>query len=77
MKALHGRILRLETAAGRRLFRHVGDADLDAMLATELRAWLDTQPTDCPEDLRADLLAFIDAHDAVSDDQPSEGLNSR
>ncbi|MBD0274244.1 MAG: hypothetical protein ICV73_20220 [Acetobacteraceae bacterium] len=63
MNTLNRRLLRLEAANGRRLFRHLGDADLDAMLVAELRAWLGTQPADCPGDLRAEVLAFVAAHD--------------
>ena len=63
-KTLQGRVLKLEAAHGRRLFRGVSDDDLDAMLKAELRAWLATQPDACPEPLRAEVLAFVGAHDA-------------
>jgi hypothetical protein len=64
MRTLDRRILRLETVAGRRVYRHLSDEELDAMLVVELRTWLETSPQECPNDLRGELRAFVDARGA-------------
>ena len=61
MNALQRRLLRLETVAARRMFRHLSDEELDARLAAELGAWLSADQDDCPAELLPDVLAIIAA----------------
>ena len=61
MNLLQRRVLRLEAAAGRRGFAHMSDGELDTLIRAELAAWLRDAPDACPAEVRADVLAFIDA----------------
>jgi hypothetical protein len=72
VKTLDRRLLRLETVAGRRVFRHLSDDELDARLAAELRAWLDAEPDGCPAELRPDALAVIAACAAAPKAPPTQ-----
>ena len=56
---LHRRLLRLETAEGRRPFAGLFDDELDAQLRAELAAWLREEPGVCSPDLRAEVAAFL------------------
>ena len=58
---LRRRLLRLETVNGRRVFRHLSDAELDNRLRAELGAWLRGDPGACPADLRDELAPLLAA----------------
>ena len=77
MKTLDRRLLRLEAVNGRRLYRNLSDAELDAAIAAGFAEWLATKPDDCPAELLPDVLAIIGAHGAIPDDQPNEDARPR
>ena len=77
MKTLDRRLLRLEAVNGRRLYRNLSDAELDAAIAAGFAEWLAAEPDACPADLLPDALAIIAAHEAALKAQPTEDLNSR
>lgn len=64
MNALRRRLLRLETANGRPVFKHLTDDELDARIRAELAEWLRTEPDACPADVRGELVGFLHGTDA-------------
>lgn len=64
MTRLRSRVLRLEAVNGRRVFRHLPEAELDAALAAALADWLVFDPGACPAEVHGEVLAFVEAHGA-------------
>lgn len=64
MTAMHRRLLRLETGAGRHGLAHLSDSELDRQLRAELAEWLRSDPVSLPPDLRAEIAAFLAAPNA-------------
>ena len=59
MTTLHRRLLRLETTAGAHRFVHLTDGELERRLRTALAGWLCHGPADCPEVVRAEVMALL------------------
>ena len=64
MNGLERRVVSLETRRSRRPFARLNDAELDALMRAELRVFMAATPERCPEDVRAEVDAFLAADDA-------------
>ena len=67
LQALETGLLRLEAVNGRRLYRNLSDAELDAAIAAGFAEWLATEPDACP----ADLIRQSDAFDEGAVERPA------